>query len=58
MVELHLVRAFEWDIEAVKILIMLDVPLDRVSHVNALIQRFDPEVQIAGIEPPAPVIPR
>jgi hypothetical protein len=51
-------KAFERDIDAGKILIMVDVPLDRVTHVNALIQRLDPAVQIEGIVPPAPVIPR
>ncbi len=50
--------AFEKDIEEGKILIMVDVPLDRITHINRLIQRQDPEVEIEGIEPPAPLIPR
>ena len=51
-------KAFEQDIDAGKILIMVDVPQNRITHVNALIRRLDPEVEIEGVEPPAPVIPR
>lgn len=51
-------KAFEQDIDAGKILIMVDVPRDQIAHVNALIGRLDPEVEIEGVEPPAPVIPR
>ena len=50
-------KEFERDIDAGKILIMVDVPRDRITHVNALIRRLDPEVEIEGVEPPAPVIP-
>lgn len=50
-------EAFEKDIRRGKILIMVDVPLDRVTHVNRLIKRRDPEVEIEGIEPPPPIIP-
>ncbi len=50
-------RVFEEDIEAGKILIMVDVPMDRVVHVNHLIKQHDPSVEIAGFEPPAPLIP-
>ena len=51
-------QAFEQDIDAGKILIMVDVPRNRITHVNALVRRLDPEVEIEGVEPPAPVIPR
>lgn len=51
-------KAFERDIEAGKILVMVDVPIEKVTSTNALIQRFDPEVLVEGVEPHAPVIPR
>ncbi len=51
-------KAFEQDIDAGKILIMVDVPRSRVSHVDDLIRRLDPEVGIEGIEPVAPIIPK
>jgi hypothetical protein len=50
-------KAFEAEIDAGKILIMVDVLEDQITHVNALIQLLDPEVAIEGIEPPAPLIP-
>lgn len=49
---------FEQDIEAGKILVMVDVPKDRVAHVNDLIQSVYPEVDVRGVEPRAPLIPR
>lgn len=51
-------KAFEKGIEAGKILIMVDVTRDRIKHVNELIRRQEPQVEIDGIEPPAPLIPR
>lgn len=51
-------KAFEQDINAGKILIMVDVPQNQITRVNALIRWLDPEIEIEGIEPPAPVIPR
>ena len=50
-------QAFEKDIEEGKILIMVDVPLEQITHINSLIQRSYPEVEIEGIEPPALAIP-
>jgi len=50
-------KRFEGEIENGKILIMVDVSLDRVQHVNELIRSHDPEVEIEGIEPPAPIVP-
>jgi len=50
--------SFEGDLDAGKILIMVDVPASRLEHVNELIKRLDPTVQIEGIEPPAPLIPQ
>ncbi len=51
-------EAFRKDIEAGKILIMVDVPVERIAHVNRLIRQHDPDVEIEGIEPPAPLIPK
>ena len=51
------IEAFESDIAGGKVLIMVDVPLDQVTVVNRLIERLDPDVEIEGIEPPAPLIP-
>jgi len=48
---------FEKDIEAGRIVVMVDVPDDQVERVNALVRRLDPDVDIEGIEPSAPVIP-
>ncbi len=51
-------QAFEEEIVAGKILVMVDVPRHQLADVNDLIQRRDPDVLIEGIEPPAPVIPK
>lgn len=51
-------RIFEKEIEAGKVLIMVDVPKKRVAHVNELLRSVDPEVEVRGVEPRAPLIPR
>lgn len=51
-------RTFEKEIESGKVLVMVDVPMDRVTHTNNLIMQFDPDVEIDGFEPPAPLIPK
>lgn len=51
-------RAFEQEIEAGKILVMVDVPRNRIAHVNGLIRSVHPEVEVRGVEPRAPIIPR
>lgn len=50
-------QAFEQDIEAGKILVMVDVPNERVEHINELIRRLEPTVEVEGVEPAAPLIP-
>jgi hypothetical protein len=50
-------EAFESDLRQGKVLVMVDVAVDRITHVNELIKRQDPEVEIEGLEPPAPIIP-
>lgn len=50
-------RGFEQEISAGKILVMADVPKKRVAHVNELIRSVEPEVEVRGVEPRAPLIP-
>lgn len=45
-------------IEDGKILVMADVPRDKIDHYEALIRQADPDVEVLGIEPPAHLIPR
>ena len=49
---------FEDDIERGRLLVMADVPRDMVEHFEDVVRRLDPEVEVMGIEPPAPIIPR
>jgi hypothetical protein len=51
-------KKFAKEIEGGKVLIMVDVPMDRVTHINNLIMQFDPDVEIDGFEPSAPLIPK
>jgi hypothetical protein len=51
-------KSFEKDIEAGKILIMVDVLHDQLEEVADMIELLDPAVEIEGIEPLAPLIPR
>jgi len=48
---------FAKDIEAGRIVVMVDVPEDQIERVNALVRRLNPDVNIEGVEPPPPVIP-
>lgn len=49
---------FREEIEQGRFLVMADVPRDMVEHFEGVVRRLDPEVEVMGIEPPAPVIPR
>ncbi len=51
-------REFEEAVEAGKLLVMADVPRDQVERYEALIRRADPEVEVLGVEPHAPLIPK
>lgn len=51
-------KSFEQDIEAGKILIMVDVLQDQLEEVTDLLELIEPAVEVEGIEPPAPLIPR
>ena len=48
---------FEAAIEQGKILVMADVPAEEVERYESLIRSADPDVDVMGIEPHAPVIP-
>jgi len=48
---------FEEAIEQGQLLVMADVPKAEVDHYEALIRMADPDVDIMGVEPAAPIIP-
>lgn len=50
-------EAFESEIERGKILVMVDAPTGRIAPINQMIKRHDPDVEIVGLEPPAPIVP-
>jgi hypothetical protein len=50
-------KQFEKDIEAGKILLMVDVPVSRVVEIEQLIAKRHPEVVDRGVEPSTPVFP-
>lgn len=50
-------RAFERDINDGHILLMVDVPKERVMEISALIKAHHPEVQARGIDPSIPAFP-
>lgn len=50
-------KPFAADIEAGKILLMVDVPVARVEEIEALIARRHPEAVDRGIDPTMPVFP-
>jgi hypothetical protein len=50
-------RAFQPDIDAGKILLMIDVPLARVEEVQELVTRRHPEATAHGVEPTLPAFP-
>jgi hypothetical protein len=50
-------RAFEADIEAGKILLMVDVPVARIEEIEALLKRRHPGAIDKGVEPSMPAFP-
>ncbi len=50
-------KAFERDLEAGKILLMVDVPASRVAEVRELFNRRHPEAAAGGQEPTIPAFP-
>ena len=50
-------RAFHADIERGKVLMMVDVPMRRVTEISDLVARRHPEVVSGGFEPTIPAFP-
>lgn len=50
-------KPFEKDIEAGKILLMVDVPAARVEEIEALLARRHPEASDRGVDPHMPAFP-
>jgi drug/metabolite transporter (DMT)-like permease len=50
-------KQFEKEIEAGKILLMVDVPVSRLAEIEALLARRHPEAVDKGIDPTMPVFP-
>ncbi len=53
----QMLKPFEREIEAGRILLMIDVPVARVEDVQALVAKRQPEVADRGVEPMLPVFP-
>ncbi len=51
------VKKFESSLQAGEILILVDVPKDRVDSVQASIRKLHPEVDFEGTEPTIPAFP-
>lgn len=50
-------KRFEDEIEAGRLLIMADVPRDRVDEIGDLIRKHHPEAEFEGVEPLIPAFP-
>jgi hypothetical protein len=50
-------QRFQQELEAGKILLMVDVPPNRVAEVQALVRRRHPEASDHGLEPTVPAFP-
>jgi uncharacterized membrane protein len=50
-------RPFRREIEAGKILLMVDVPLSRIEEIQELVHRRHPEATAHGVEPTLPAFP-
>jgi hypothetical protein len=50
-------KRFEADIEAGKILLMVDVPVNRVEEIEEMLARRHPEAVDKGVEPSMPAFP-
>lgn len=51
------VKEFEGAIEAGELLVMADVPAERVDEIEACVKNHLPEVEIEGTEPKVPAFP-
>jgi len=50
-------RRFEQDIERGRILLMVDVPMSRVTEIENRLQALHPEARFGGVEPGIPAFP-
>jgi hypothetical protein len=50
-------KPFQQEIEAGKVLLMVDVPFHRVEQISELIENRHPEVRAGGVEPTIPAFP-
>ena len=50
-------KPFEQDIQAGKVLVMLDIPMSRLEQVKEIITRMHPEADDRGQEPTVPAFP-
>ncbi|HXV11336.1 MAG TPA: DUF1269 domain-containing protein [Burkholderiales bacterium] len=50
-------KRFERAIEEGQLLMMVDVPRDRVDEISATIRKLDPEAHVEGTEPTIPAFP-
>ena len=50
-------KRFEQAIEDGQLLMMIDVPRDRVDEITATIRKLDPEAHVEGTEPTIPAFP-
>jgi len=50
-------KAFERTLEDGHILLMVDVPKERVDEITAIVRRTHPEAEVHGIEPTIPAFP-
>ena len=51
------IKEFENEIEAGKLLVLVDVPVDRVEQTEELIKQYIPQAKIEHTEPKIPVFP-
>jgi hypothetical protein len=51
------IKQFEKAIEAGELLMMVDVPKDRVDEIEELVRKHHPEAEIEGTEPTVPPFP-
>jgi hypothetical protein len=50
-------KRFEDAIEDGQLLMMIDVPRDRVDEIKAIVRKLDPEAHVEGTEPTIPAFP-
>jgi hypothetical protein len=51
------IKQFEEAIEAGELLMMVDVPKDRIDEIDELVKKHHPETEIEGTEPTIPAFP-